>query len=54
MQQDSPVTLSEQELRYLDTITCLYKQQQTMYDRKSRRCDDRIVSSALLWKASWT
>ncbi len=49
MQQDSSVTLSEQELRYLDTIARLYEQQKMMYDRRSRRCDDRIVSLHQPW-----
>ena len=44
MQRDSTVRLSEQQLQYLETITRLYEQQQMMYDTKTRRCDDRIVS----------
>jgi hypothetical protein len=44
MQLDSTATLSDQQLQYLDTITRLYEQQQTMYATKTRRCDDRIVS----------
>jgi IS5 family transposase len=44
MQHDSAAMLSERQLRYLDTITRLYAQQKTMYESKTRRCDDRIVS----------
>ena len=44
MQADSTVALSESEKRYLKTITVLYEQQQSMYDTRTRRCDDRIVS----------
>lgn len=44
MQADSTVSLSKRQKRYLETITILYEQQQSMYDTKTRRCDDRIVS----------
>ena len=44
MQQDSTATLSDRQLQYLETITHLYEQQQTMYEKRTRRCDDRIVS----------
>lgn len=44
MQADSTVSLSKRQKRYLETITILYDQQQSMYDTKARRCDDRIVS----------
>ncbi len=44
MQRDSTTILSEQQLRCLDTIRRLYEQQKTMYENKTRRCDDRIVS----------
>ncbi len=44
MQADSTVALSEREEEYLETITLVYEQQKTMYDTKSRRCDNRIVS----------
>ena len=44
MQADSTAILSERQLRYLETITLLYEQQQTMYDSKTRRCDNRIIS----------
>ena len=44
MQQDSTVSLDDKQLAYLATILQLYEQQQSMYDNKTRRCDDRIVS----------
>ena len=44
MQQDPTATLSDRQLQYLETITHLYEQQQTMYEKRTRRCDDRIVS----------
>ena len=44
MQHDSTATLSDRQRQYLETITRLYEQQQTMYNRRTRRCEDRIVS----------
>ena len=44
MQADSTVPLSKRQRRYLETITVLYEQQQSMYDTKTHRCDARIVS----------
>lgn len=38
------VSLDDKQLAYLATILQLYEQQQSMYDNKTRRCDDRIVS----------
>lgn len=44
MQYDSTVTFSHQQLQYLETITLLYEQQKSMYDNRTSRCEDRIVS----------
>lgn len=44
MQYDSTVTLSHQQLKYLETIKLLYEQQKSMYDNRTSRCEDRIVS----------
>jgi hypothetical protein len=44
MQEDSTTALNERQLTYLDIITRLYMQQRTMYENKSHRCDDHIVS----------
>lgn len=40
----STACLSEQQLTYLATIRTLYSQQLEMYQNRTQRCDDRIVS----------
>ena len=44
MIEDSKIQLNDKDLQHLETIRKLYEQQQEMYDSKSRRCADRIVS----------
>lgn len=44
MRQTSTSVLSKRQLSELDTITKLYQQQLEMWQTKTRRCTDRIVS----------